>query len=452
MKISEIITESSGEQVNELTGHNGGRIPARKNSRPSKTVTTTKTPDDKRSELQHTKDAGKKNWSQMKEQESLSEDDTHIKVSKTNDGRDIFWVEMIHKNPDRSNTGGLGRPDNGTEGRSIGYVTRDLTNNGHGRWREMTSDIGRVPYEWGEQSHSPDLSAEQVLQRIVSRMSRGGTTVRPIDGYPGRNVDEGKTGPGLWANIHKKRASGEKMRKKGDPGAPTEKALKAAQAGSKNESVAESSEASDDLVSTLNSFDYYSDNGNVYVNDAGEKIARQGSNWKHQSGKTGRGAEELGKFLSSKEGVAEGNKENKAKKNEYVSSIIQKKLHPSVLPSLKYGRRELQKDKDMLEETYHDDDEFFEAYGVMEYNDEMINEAEYQGRKVTLNKPMQGDVKKFKVYTKNEKGNVVKVNFGDKNSKIKKNNPARRKSFRARHNCDNPGPKTSARYWSCRKW
>jgi hypothetical protein len=105
-----------------------------------------------------------------------------------------------------------------------------------------------------------------------------------------------------------------------------------------------------------------------------------------------------------------------------------------------------------LEETYHDDDEFFEAYGVMEYSDEMINEAEYQGRKVTLNKPMQGDVKKFKVYTKNPKGNVVKVNFGDPNSTIKKNNPARRKSFRARHNCDNPGPKTGARYWSCRKW
>jgi hypothetical protein len=105
-----------------------------------------------------------------------------------------------------------------------------------------------------------------------------------------------------------------------------------------------------------------------------------------------------------------------------------------------------------LEETYHDDDEFFEAYGVMEYNDEMINEAEYQGRKVTLNKPMQGDIKKFSVYVKNEKGNVVKVNFGQKGARIKKNNPGRRKNFRARHNCDNPGPKTSARYWSCRKW
>ena len=82
-----------------------------------------------------------------------------------------------------------------------------------------------------------------------------------------------------------------------------------------------------------------------------------------------------------------------------------------------------------------------------------LHEAEYQGRKVPLGKPMRGDVKKFKVYVKNNKGNVVKVNFGDPNMKIKKNIPARRKSFRARHHCDtNPGPKWKARYWSCRKW
>jgi hypothetical protein len=161
------------------------------------------------------------------------------------------------------------------------------------------------------------------------------------------------------------------------------------------------------------------------------------------------------KFVTQpQQGVAEGNKENKAKKNAYVSSIIQKKLDPSVLPSLKYGRRELKKDQDMLEETYDNDDEFFEAYGVMEYNDEMINEGEYQGRKVTLNKPVRssGGPKKFHVFVKNPKGNVVKVNFGQKGARIKKNNPVRRSNFRARHNCDNPGPKTGARYWSCRNW
>jgi hypothetical protein len=107
----------------------------------------------------------------------------------------------------------------------------------------------------------------------------------------------------------------------------------------------------------------------------------------------------------------------------------------------------------MLEETYHDDDEFYEAYGDLWYDEEMLNEAEYQGRKVQLGKPMQGDVAKFKVYVKDPStGNVKKVNFGQKGAKIKKSNPGRRKNFRARHNCDNPGPRTKARYWSCRKW
>jgi hypothetical protein len=88
-----------------------------------------------------------------------------------------------------------------------------------------------------------------------------------------------------------------------------------------------------------------------------------------------------------------------------------------------------------------------------------LSEAEYQGRKVQLGKIMQGDIKKSKVYVKNDKGKVVKVNFGfggksahGKRMVIKKNNPARRKSFRARMNCDNPGPRWKARYWACRTW
>lgn len=80
--------------------------------------------------------------------------------------------------------------------------------------------------------------------------------------------------------------------------------------------------------------------------------------------------------------------------------------------------------------------------------------AEKNGRKVTLNKPFRtpDGPKKFSVYVKNDSGNVVKVNFGDPNMKIKKNIPERRRSFRARHNCDNPGPKWKARYWSCKAW
>ena len=108
---------------------------------------------------------------------------------------------------------------------------------------------------------------------------------------------------------------------------------------------------------------------------------------------------------------------------------------------------------DVIHEETFDGDDFHNEYGILWYNeDEEVDEAEYQGRKVKLGKPMRGDVKKFKVYVKNPKGNVVKVNFGDPNMRIKKSNPGRRKSFRARHNCDNPGPRHKARYWSCRKW
>jgi hypothetical protein len=87
-----------------------------------------------------------------------------------------------------------------------------------------------------------------------------------------------------------------------------------------------------------------------------------------------------------------------------------------------------------------------------EQNSSDLEEAEYQGRKVPLGKRMKGDVKKSKVYVRKPNGKVVKVNFGDKTMKIKKSNPKRRKSFRARHNCANPGPRWKARYWSCRAW
>ena len=113
---------------------------------------------------------------------------------------------------------------------------------------------------------------------------------------------------------------------------------------------------------------------------------------------------------------------------------------------------EVSTDDNLDEETYEGDD-FHSAYDVMWFNeDDALDEAEYRGRKVPLGKPMRGDVKKFKVYVRKPNGNVVKVNFGDPNMRIKKSIPARRRSFRARHNCANPGPRTKARYWSCRKW
>jgi hypothetical protein len=115
-------------------------------------------------------------------------------------------------------------------------------------------------------------------------------------------------------------------------------------------------------------------------------------------------------------------------------------------------------------------EQFVDKYGDEEWIREFwnaimgdIDEAKYQGREVALNKPTAGDVKKFKVYVKDPAtGNIKKVNFGhggktakrlgQKTMRIRKSNPAARKSFRARHNCANPGPKTKARYWSCRKW
>lgn len=109
------------------------------------------------------------------------------------------------------------------------------------------------------------------------------------------------------------------------------------------------------------------------------------------------------------------------------------------------------------------DDELEEAYAILEKGGRKhgiyeidapsaLEEAEYQGRDVQLGKVMKGDVKKFKVYVKNPEGRVVKVNFGQKGMRIKKDNPERRKSFRARHNCDNPGPRHKARYWACKSW
>ena len=117
----------------------------------------------------------------------------------------------------------------------------------------------------------------------------------------------------------------------------------------------------------------------------------------------------------------------------------------------------------VLQETNKSNFLYEDLFGSVEETnfiiDDLITEAEYQGRKVQLGKIMQGDIKKFKVYVKNDKGKVVKVNFGfggksakGKIMRIKKSNPERRRSFRARHNCDNPGPRWKPRYWACRTW
>jgi hypothetical protein len=112
--------------------------------------------------------------------------------------------------------------------------------------------------------------------------------------------------------------------------------------------------------------------------------------------------------------------------------------------------QEVKKDKYSMKsfKEYANDD----IYAHLEEELE-ITEAEYQGKKVKLNDPIRGGNKKFYVYVKNDKGNVIKVSFGDTTGlSIKRDDPERRKSFRARHNCDTAKDKTTARYWSCRMW
>ena len=131
---------------------------------------------------------------------------------------------------------------------------------------------------------------------------------------------------------------------------------------------------------------------------------------------------------------------NILKEDEYVDNAYSKGNEPIDNPIDDYD------ELDVEQEDMDDFINFLKAYSTQ------LDEAEYQGREVKLGKPMQGDVKKFKVYVKNPAGNVVKVNFGQKGMKIRKSNPAARKSFRARMNCDSPGPRHKANYWSCRKW
>ena len=146
------------------------------------------------------------------------------------------------------------------------------------------------------------------------------------------------------------------------------------------------------------------------------------------------------------------NKKNADKYNRNKSSDLQTLL--KLAKNTPYPKAIDESVNEYFVENYDDTNQFVE---FMKEN-KTISEAEYQGRKVELNKIMQGDVKKFKVYVKNPKGNVVKVNFGhkgkggEKTMRIKKSDPARRKAFRSRHNCDNPGPKHKARYWACRTW
>jgi predicted metal-binding transcription factor (methanogenesis marker protein 9) len=153
---------------------------------------------------------------------------------------------------------------------------------------------------------------------------------------------------------------------------------------------------------------------------------------------------------------------NKEKKTEFVSRCIGDTQTNKDFPDQKqriavcYSQWEKAKAEASVI-AGEGDSEFLYSYGSSIENEdgvEVLDEAEAKEAQKKLNKPFRtpGGPKKFSVYVKNEKGNIVKVNFGDPNMEIKRDDPERRKSYRARHNCDNPGPKWKANYWSCKMW
>ena len=219
--------------------------------------------------------------------------------------------------------------------------------------------------------------------------------------------------PGLWENIRKKKErEGKKYRpaKPGDPDRPDPDAWKKAQesvahkAGPMQDYVFESKEAAEKMAKKIGLSGAHShksgDNKTLWM--PGKNMEEFQAWYKKHGGEDTKGGF---KYKDPKTGEV----------YEYERKGIYKKSGRTLVP---------------------------------------VRAAKYQGRTVKLNKPFRtpDGPKKFSVYVKNEKGNVVKVNFGDPNMEIKKDNPARRKSFRARHKCDTPGPKWKARYWSCKKW
>lgn len=243
---------------------------------------------------------------------------------------------------------------------------------------------------------------------------------------------------GLWANIHAKRERGEAPAKPGDKDFPKKDAWEKAQASSKNENH-------DYVEEDEQEGGYYKLkllNIRSMAEDINELVDED---------------DDLPAWVQDKITIAEHNMD--AILGYLISQNPEAFNDSEEEDGEDYDEEEL--DDEELEEAcnylaksnkFNSKDGKFELYEVEESHYANLNEAEYQGRKVKLGKIMRGDVKKFKVFVKKPNGKVVKVNFGDPNMRIKKSNPKRRKSFRARHRCDNPGPRWKARYWACRTW
>jgi signal recognition particle GTPase len=212
---------------------------------------------------------------------------------------------------------------------------------------------------------------------------------------------------GLWDNIHAKRERGEKPAKPGDKDYPKEKAWKAAQAEGETPGT-----------------DYKKD-----VQNSKEKAKA--------------GVKQIGSTIGNailntftKEG-----KDSFTNQNIFalIDEIVMMETGEPIIEDLEFTNKKLCEGiitSDILENIINE--ALYEYYSMTEDN---LHEAEYHGKKVSLGKISRGDVKKYKVYVKNGQGHVVKVNFGDPHMEIKRDNPKRRKSFRARHHCENPGPR-----------
>jgi hypothetical protein len=233
---------------------------------------------------------------------------------------------------------------------------------------------------------------------------------------------------GLWANIHAKRERGESPAKPGDKDYPKKDAWEKAK-NENNNYVEDNEKEGGYYKMTLLNIKSMSEDINDLVGED----------------------DDLPSWIQDKITIAEHNMD------AILGYLISK--NPDAFEYASDDEDEL--DDEELEEAcnylkksnkFKSKDGNFELYELDENSNSDLNEAEYQGRKVKLGKIMRGDVKKFKVFVKKPNGKIVKVNFGDPNMRIKKNIPARRKSFRARHRCDNPGPRWKAKYWACRTW
>jgi len=196
-------------------------------------------------------------------------------------------------------------------------------------------------------------------------------------------------------------------------------------------------------------FDVYP---SAYANGwAAKKYKAAGGGWKTESVEEGGNTAQQAAIAIAKKKSGKYNKDGKRIKEDCWVGYKQVGMKDK-------GGRQVPNCVKEIYEIYYELEGKGHGYTFEYLRNSDLNEAEYQGRKVKLGKPMQGDAKKFKVYVKNPKGNTVKVNFGQGGDakggtmRIRKSNPGARKSFRARHNCDTPGPRHKARYWSCRKW